>query len=330
LWKSVDLRNVSGSVRDEECILAGEIQVCVLYSEEDGGRLQWYEATSPLDCRVECPDKVPDGIYSVKARPASFELEVKPDYDGEERIFVLEMAIELRVMIWHEENKEVLCDLYAVDRKLAPDFREINLERILIKNCAICRLTGQMELLHDKERLLQICACEGRAVIEKTESAAGGIKVCGIVIAELMYITTDDDMPIGTAKEIYPFEQWIEVPGAGENTRCDISGGLEQMSAVMLDQEHAQIKSAVRIELIAFENYVTENIESVTEAETDTEEASEGPGIVGYIVKRGDDLWEVAKQNNTTEADIMEINGRSDRRLEIGEKLLILRHPANK
>jgi hypothetical protein len=330
LWKNIDLRNVSSSAGEDSCRLTGEIQVCVLYSEEDGGRLQWYETTSPLDCKIDCRNVPTDGIYSIKAVPVSAELEVKPDYDGEERVFVLEMAIEIRAMVWQEENISVLRDLYAVDRKLIPDLRDIGMERILVKNCAVCRLTEQMEIANDKERLLQICSCEGKIAIERVEVAADGVKVHGIVIAELMYITTDDDIPIGTAKEIYPFEQWIEVPGTGENMRCDISGGLEQMSAVMLDQEHVQIKAVIRIDLIAFEKYMIGNIESVTEEEADEVWISDGPGMVGYIVKRGDDLWEVAKQNNTTETDIMEINGRSDRRLEAGEKILIIRRPTNK
>ena len=42
------------------------------------------------------------------------------------------------------------------------------------------------------------------------------------------------------------------------------------------------------------------------------EELEKRPGIVGYIVKEGDDLWTLAKRYSTTKEGIMEVNEMTD------------------
>ena len=43
--------------------------------------------------------------------PLTMELEVKPDYDGEERILVMELALDTHIRIWKEEKIRLLTDL---------------------------------------------------------------------------------------------------------------------------------------------------------------------------------------------------------------------------
>lgn len=55
------------------------------------------------------------------------------------------------------------------------------------------------------------------------------------------------------------------------------------------------------------------------------EEMEKRPGIIGYIVKEGDDLWSLAKRYRTTEQRIREVNGLEERELKAGDKLLIFK-----
>ena len=49
------------------------------------------------------------------------------------------------------------------------------------------------------------------------------------------------------------------------------------------------------------------------------------PGIVGYVVKQGDNLWELAKKYNTTMESIAEVNELEKMELKQGQKILIFR-----
>ncbi|MDD6057228.1 MAG: DUF3794 domain-containing protein [Clostridiales bacterium] len=325
LWRSVELRNVEKQIREGKALVSGEVLVSALYSEEETDRMQWFETTVPLSCSVDCEIGEEQDVCKIGVTPLSLEMEVKPDYDGEERILVLELALELDIRVWREENMEFLQDIYSLKKNVVPLRKEKRLEKLLVKNYAKCRLAEQMELPESQEKILQICACEATVNLEKTEYAENGVLAEGIVVVELLYLTTDDNMPIGTAKEIYPFSQLIEVPEMAVPLRADLETGVEQLSAVMLDQEHIEIKAVIHLDLMAFLEYEMSDIENITEEPLDMESLLNDPGLVGYIAKRGDTLWQIAKENHTTIEDIMETNGRKDSQLLPGEKILIVK-----
>ena len=122
-------------------------------------------------------------------------------------------------------------------------------------------------------------------------------------------------MPVGSRKAIYPFEQLIEILDA-ENKRDEIMTELEceigQMSAVMLDQEHVEIKAVLNLKLLAFEMEQIENITEIKEELPDLEQLKKQPGLTGYIVKNGDSLWQIAKENHTTVESILKENQKTE------------------
>lgn len=325
LWRSVELRNVENRLQAGKVQIAGEVLIAVLYSEEEEvERLQWYETTLPLECEMECSVQE-DAICKVKVTPLSADVEVKPDYDGEERVLVLELALSVDVRVWREEQIELLADIYSLKKELVPHRKARMIEKLLVKNDAKCRIAEQIELPESQERILQICACEGRVNLERRELVENGVQAEGTIIVELLYITTDDNMPVGTVREIYPFSQVIEVPETKGPVRMELDCGIEQLAAVMLDQEHIEVKAVVRLDLIAFMEQTIQNIEDVEEQEPDTEELRSRPGLVGYIAKEGDELWEIAKENHTTIHDILETNGWKEKELMPGDTLLIVK-----
>lgn len=103
-------------------------------------------------------------------------------------------------------------------------------------------------------------------------------------------------MPIQSAREIYPFSQILEIPDMQPDVEAEMDCGLEQLSAVMMDQEHIEIKAVIQLNLMAFLPQKIQNIEEITEEPLDMEELQNRPGLVGYIAKAGDDLWTIARR----------------------------------
>lgn len=344
LWKSLEIRNLDTKMGQDGVKLSGEVLISVLYQEEEEtDRVQWYEMVIPLDCGVECDAGTEaDIIYKVKARPASMELEVKPDYDGEERVLVLELVMNLDIRVWKEQEISMLEDVYSLKKEIIPVCTGVTLHHISVKNDSQCRLTEQMELAESQEKILQICSCEGTVHLESTELTEQGVRAEGILVTELLYITTDDQMPIGSAREIYPFEQLIEIPQQMARTernkpeelealerknklQTELDCRISQLSAVMLDQDHVEIKAVIGLDLLAFEQEQIDNITDTREEPLDMEQLQKRPGLVGYIAKDGDSLWSIAKENHTTVEDILRDNHRTDENLCRGEKILIVK-----
>ena len=55
------------------------------------------------------------------------------------------------------------------------------------------------------------------------------------------------------------------------------------------------------------------------------EEIDAMPGILGYRVKSGDSLWEIAKRYYTTVPEIMQMNELTSEEIKVGDKLLLLK-----
>ena len=330
LWRSVELRNVSSRLDKDGLHMTGEILLAILYQEEEEpDRVQWYETTLPLEVRTELGienTKSDESIfYKVQIEEVGKELEVKPDYDGEERMLVLDLQVRLFVRAWQDVHIPLLEDVYSLKENLLPSQEKTLVERLLMKNDAVCKLTEEMELEEHQEKILQICSCEGRAHIDRIQSLQNGLLVEGTLAVHLLYITTDDQMPVGAAYKLYPFEQFVELPETTQQMHIEQDCHMIQLQASMLDQTHAEIKATVGINILAFVQEEMAHITEVKAEALDFEKLQEMPGLVGYIVKKGDTLWNIAKQYHTTVETIMDINQKKSDALQIGERLLIVK-----
>lgn len=173
--------------------------------------------------------------------------------------------------------------------------------------------------------MLQICTCEGEVFVDHAEPDGQGIRVEGSLNVELMYITTDDAMPIDSYKGTLGFEQFIEIPEATEDITYELEAGLEQLSAVLLDNTQVDVKAIINLNLIAFSNQTIEKMNDIEVRDRDLEELQRQPGIVGYIVKEGDSLWNIAKANHTTMMQLIETNELNSEEIKRGDKLLIVK-----
>lgn len=331
LMRSVELRNIGSRMDKEGVHLTGEVLLSILYQEEEEpDRIQWYETTLPLECGTEIGLENADGerdiFYKIQIEDVGKELEVKPDYDGEERMLVLDLQLHVYIRVWQEAKLQLLEDVYSLKENLIPERGTIALEHLLVKNDAICKLTEQMELEENQEKILQICSVEGKAHIDRTELRENGVLVEGTMGVHLLYITTDDQMPVGAGYRLFPFEQLIELPRTEQAVRIEQECNMVQLSAAMLDQSHAEIKAVIGINVLAFTGETFEHIKEVREEPLDLEGLQQLPGLVGYIVKKGDTLWNIAKEYHTTVEAIMTTNQKKDENLQIGEKILIVKN----
>ncbi|MCI8484446.1 MAG: DUF3794 domain-containing protein [Lachnospiraceae bacterium] len=326
LWKSVQLRSVEMRLMDHQLHIKGEVLAFVLYEgEEEEEHLQWMETALPFSGIIDCNGCEDDMVCDVSYDIAGIELEAKPDYDGEERMLHLELVLDLDIQVFTEEKDQMVADLYAVNEKLTPVYQESVFERLLLRNGSKCKITEKMNLDKNQEPILQLCASEGNAVIEQTEIVEGGIQVEGTLQMNILYVTADDRMPVASIKDILPFHYLIEVPGINGSCRFHLQAGIDQLTTVMTDSSQVEVKAVLSLNCIVFEQQKVKKITEVSQEPLDMEALQESPGIIGYIAKEGDQLWDIAKENFTTISEIMKTNQLSSEQIKGGDKILIIK-----
>lgn len=326
LWSSVELRGINSRLRNGEIEVAGEALIYVLYSgSEEEERLQWFETTVPIQGNVECNTCEEELVYRIGASLAQSDLEIQPDEDGEERNILLEMVVNLSIYLWKEEQIEVISDIYALDRQVKPSFETAVFEKLLVKNDAKCRIADKVEMDGEQEDILQICVNEEKLAIEQTTVTDEGVLAEGILTVEILYMTSDDAMPLSAKRAFIPFSQTIEMPKAANPVKIQLDGVIEQVTTVLADSRTIDVKAVIGLNLLAFEQQEKQAITEIDESELDLAALQQSPGIVGYIAREGDRLFGIAKENHTTVENLIETNHLTGRVVKPGEKLLIIK-----
>ena len=117
----------------------------------------------------------------------------------------------------------------------------------------------------------------------------------------------------------------IECGKMTDNMKYHISSTLEQLSISLQGGDEIEVK-AVLVFCGFFKNLVkAEMITDVVLEPISMEEIEKRPSIIGYIVKKGDNLWSLAKRYATTVKAIEEVNHVTEETLKEGDRLLIFK-----
>lgn len=326
LWESVQLRGTDIRVMDGQIDIRGELFIFVLYAGDgENGTKQWIETVLPFQGTVDCPGCSPNMIANVEVSLSSSNLEVKPDYDGEERLIQVDVVLDLDIKLYEEEKVRILEDVYTPVKELVPVTMEQVYESLVVKNFSKCRASDRMKMESSQPRMLQICHSQGEIRIDDAVMTDSGISVEGAVFVTILYITSDDTLPYALMEGAVPFSHVIEVPDIDKNCRYTLQTELEQLSTTMIDSEEIEVKVLVNLNALVIRVHKEKCIIDIEEHELDMKKLQELPGIVGYIIQPSDSLWDIAKQYYTTPERIRELNGIEGDEIQQGQQIIVIK-----
>lgn len=326
LYNEIELRNVETKLMDDKINLKGELLLFLLYSGEDEEQpMQYMETEVPFSGTIDCNGCSEDMISDIGVAIISKDLEIKPDADGEERIIDLEVVLELNVKAYEEEELEILSDVYSVAKELIPNYEDAYYENLVMKNNSKARVIDRVSITTDQPSILQICNASGSIKIDDQLLVSGGIEVEGVIEVQLLYITEDDNRPLGASKGVIPFSQMVEVKNINENCIFDITPSIEQLSVMMLDGNEVEVKAGINLDTIVFDKIKERIITDLKVEDLDTEKLQNMPSMIGYVVKPEDTLWKIAKNFYTTVDSIRELNELERSDIQTGDRLLLLK-----
>ena len=111
----------------------------------------------------------------------------------------------------------------------------------------------------------------------------------------------------------------------GASDRCEIRGVLEQIGGYVVDGNELEIRAVAGIYVTGFSTINMKMIDEVEETPYEEEELAKIPSITGYVVKKGDTLWMIAKRYGTTIDKMRQYNENLAEPLEAGQKLFLLK-----
>lgn len=306
--------------------ISGDLSLFVLYTPEDDERtLEFFETELPFDGIVTCHGCNEDMIADIAVIPGKKLLEFRADEDGEERIMDLEMTLHLEMKFYQEESFEYLEDAYSTNCELDLQRQQAIAQKLLIKNQSTLRVADRIKIDPEREPILQLCNATGTIQIDDQSIVEDGIELEGAVELELLYITEDDDRPLNVVHGTIPFQHFIEARGIQPSDQYELQTDISSINVIMLDREEIEAKLVLNLDILVFTSCGGNVVISISETPMDLERFQEMPGLVGYIAKDSDRLWDIAKKYNTTVDSIRQLNHLEQDEIHRGDKLLLLK-----
>lgn len=326
LYSDVSLRNTDIRLLEDKISLKGEILLFILYvGEDEENTIQYIETEVPFSGTIDCNGCREDMISDVDINIHSKDLEIKPDSDGEERVIGFEVILDLDLKAYEDEEIDILSDVYSTSKELIPVVRDAYYENLVMKNNSKVKVVDQVRVAGNEPRILQICNASGVVKIDDIAVVENGLEVYGIIESQILYITEDDNRPMNSIKSVIPFTQLVEIKGINPDSIYRIKPNLEQINVMMLDGEELEVKAIINLNVIVFDKLREPIITDMKVEDINLDKLQEMPSIIGYITKKDDTLWKIAKHYYTTVDTIKEMNGLTQDRVLPGDKLLILK-----
>ena len=326
IWYTMDIRGLELKSGENTVKARGELSVFVLYESEDTeAPVQWLEYSMPFSGEVECTGCTEELIPDITVSVMHQSLEAKPDADGEERIFVSDVVLELDMKFFREEEYELVTDIYTPVRECIPEGKTEVLDRLLVRNFSRCRLSERIQVKETQGKILQLCHSRGKVKIDKTRIVENGVEAQGVVMLKILYIIGNDSMPFYSMEAMLPFSHVVEAKGITENSVYYLHTELEQLSTTMVDSNDIEIRATIGLNVLVIQCSEEMILEKVEEIPLDQEKIQNMPGITVYIMKPGDTLWNIAKKFYTTVEEIIQMNDLDGDEVSSGTPLLLVK-----
>ena len=326
IWHHITFDHVEFKALEEKISVQGEMKAFFLYEGEgDNDRTLWYENTVPFSGIIEChgcrENMIPDISYDL----GQCNVEVRQDFDGEERVFCVEPVLDLDIHLYEEENLEVLSDIYGVDKEIEALTTEVQLKSLLLNGGGKCKIAEHAKIQNAEMPMYQLIHSEGDIQIDEQSIVENGIAITGSLQVTTLYLCGSGSKSIYSTKNRIPFQYVIEADNVMPTSIFRLHYSIEQLTVTMLDNDELDIKAALQFKAVVFAVQKSNLITDIKVEQLDINKLSELPGMVICIAGPGDTLWDIGKRYYVPIAQLKEVNELTSEEISAGDKILVVK-----
>ena len=293
-----------------------EANIKIMYLTEDN-RINQINPKIPIVGFIDIPD-----VSETNTCDINYELRnviIKPQPQEEHAIYI-DLEYEVSCNVYEEKQINLIQDLYRPDAIL-------NLNRTQITTISDKKHVKQNKSIQEKINLKEV---DGKKLIDvdvsvriQKESKINS-KILFEMEMNLSFMFLSQNMQMSIQNASIPFEYVIDNLEKGEslNTMNDI----EILSQDFIIQDGGDINCNVNMN-INTDMYRSNNVNLINQVEEGGDREEQDYSIVLYIVKKGDTLWNIAKQFGSTVDNIVKANNiENPDSISVGQKLYIPRY----
>ena len=331
IWHDVQLLNVEFKLLEEKITIQGSAQVFLIYeSEGEEGRLKTYETTIPFGGTIDCYGCKESMIPAIRFEIGTENVEVRPDFDGESRVVGLELILNMDIKMYEEDDMEYVEDAYGIEKEIELTKKDSTYKKILLNNNDKLKISGKLEAPKVTDGILQIFHSDAMIQVDELKEEEGKIIAEGAIRLQVLLSTGESEKPYTKAEGYLPFTYEAELPSYKDKCSFELQPVLSTLMVSLSGSGDIEAKAVIIFNLLVFEDMNLQGITEMRVFEADQERRNKLPGIIGYMVQEGDELWEIGKRYYVPVSQILEFNNLSGESVRAGDKLLIVRQGRTK
>ena len=241
---------------------------------------------------------------------------IKPNSQDEHSIYV-EIEIEVTCCAYEEKQINLIQDMYSPTQNLTFEKKQIT-TMTNKQNVTNVKQIREKVNLNDIQGLNLLDVETVPTIINENKI---NTKIMYEAELNIKFIFENSQKQINIKEAKIPFEYTIENLQNGEmlNTNCDM--GIKSQDFIIQDGGDINCNIDVQADTSM---YRTANLNMIDSIQEDGEREEQDYSLVIYIVKKGDTLWNIAKEFGSTVDGIARTNGIEDRnKIYPGQKLYI-------
>ena len=303
------------SISQDRIMVSGTIETSIIYY--GGDKLNSIKREFPFTHFLEIENIDGGSECHINMELVDGQYELRENLEGNFKIVDLEIKLKLLAKIYNIEEKELIVDLYSIDKVIDLQGEEIsiveNIQDVVIRE----NISREINTFDMEE----IYGVDGYASIIDSQYVEDKVILDGIIDLNIYYLQGGVG-EISTMKEEIPFKSYLTIEENIENPILNVETNLEELkysfreNILKIDgniKNHISINKESKIDII----------KEVEETEVSIDKKNR-PSLIIYMVQKEDKLWDIAKRYNTTMDEIILANDiNSPSTLMPGEKIII-------
>lgn len=324
IWKDIRVEGLNFVPMDGKIGISGETNGFFLYEgEEEDSIPRYFEVSRPFSGILDIPECRENTLLRIDYEVEPAHVEVKPDYDGEERQIDMEVEMKLYIKLYQNVTVSVVADAYGILEKMDPVMKESRCEKIIKKEGGKIKTGDTWENTEKPGAEMQILRVSGHILEEEVELKEEEAQLSGILHVDVLCAVKEENDPYRCISMDIPYDHNVSVNGAAH--QCPYYGKicLEQLGTVM-QGDKIEVRAILTYQLMVYQTVAEPLLMDMrkTEAEKDQKVL---PVMSVYFAKENESIWEVGKKYQVPLTTIRDLNQLTEDTLHDGQKVLIVK-----
>ncbi len=302
---------------NDKIIVKGDLLVNILYKSCDNASLQCFKQTVPYSQILDIEGITELCECDVKAEIAYADIKAHTLANGESRSFSLSVKILNTAECYCKNDITVITDAYSRNSNAVIKKENMPFLQIIQESVQECRISDTIILTDNIQNIYDISA----DVVSQTNSFKDG-KMFINGTANIAVLYGNENGEANYYEKAVDYNCNFELGTTNANTFCDPVAEINDISYNISNENTIDLQFTVNNSANIYERTDVPLIVDLTIGENSVENNSNASMII-YFANEDKNLWDIAKEYNSSIEDIKKINHIENDIISTGETLLI-------